>query len=149
MMVESQMGTIPVTAFAFAGDTTFYDAISGQPLPSDYEGYCQVLFRDGRPTIFKTGINGYGERYWVAVGNVPKAEVHFVSYGLTKQPRRMINMTYRAAYWTDGKGAEVVLTLPEHAQLSDAELIAEARRYAEEVGLDLSYGEIVIGEWTE
>jgi len=57
--------------------------------------------------------------------------------------------TYRAAYWTDGKGAEVVLTLPEHAGLSDEELIAEAKRYAEEIGLDLSYGEIVIGEWTE
>ena len=57
--------------------------------------------------------------------------------------------TYRAAYWTDGKGAEVVLTLPEHSALSDEELIAEARRYAEEIGLDLSYGEIVIGEWTK
>lgn len=82
MMVESQMRTIPVTAFQFAGDNTFYDAISGHPLPNDYEGYCQVLYRDG-PTIFKTGINRYGERYWVAVGNVPKKEVQFVSYGLT------------------------------------------------------------------
>ena len=57
--------------------------------------------------------------------------------------------TYRAAYWTDGKGAEVVLTLPGHVHLSDDDLLAEARRYAEEVGLDLSYGEILIGEWTE
>jgi len=57
--------------------------------------------------------------------------------------------TYRAAYWTDGKDAEVVLTLPEHAHLSDEELIAEARRYAEEVGLDLSYGTIVVGEWED
>ena len=57
--------------------------------------------------------------------------------------------TYRAAYWTDGKGAEVVLTLPEHTHLSDEELIAEARRYAEEQDMNLSYGEIVIGEWTE
>lgn len=57
--------------------------------------------------------------------------------------------TYRAAYWTDGKGAEVVLTGPEHAHLSDEELIAEARKEAESAGLDLSYGEIVVGEWTE
>ena len=57
--------------------------------------------------------------------------------------------TYRAAYWTDGKGAEVVLTLPEHAHMSDEELLAEAQRYAEEQGLDLSYGEIVIGEWAD
>jgi len=56
---------------------------------------------------------------------------------------------YRAAYWTDGRGAEIVLTLPEHAHLSDEDLLAEARRYAEEVGLELSYGEIVIGEWAE
>ena len=58
-------------------------------------------------------------------------------------------MVYRAAYWTGGRGAEVVLTLPEHSDMSDEELIAEARRYAEEVGLDLSYGEIVVGEWME
>lgn len=55
--------------------------------------------------------------------------------------------TYRAAYWTDEKGAEIVLTLPEHAHLSDEELLAEAQRYAEEQGLDLSYGKIEIGEW--
>jgi len=58
-------------------------------------------------------------------------------------------VTYRAAYWTDRRGAEVVLTLPEHASLSDEDLLAEARREAERVGLDLTYGEIVIGEWRE
>ena len=57
--------------------------------------------------------------------------------------------TYRAAYWTDGQGAEVVLTLPEHAHMSDKELIAEAQQYAKEIGLDTSYGRIEIGEWTE
>lgn len=55
--------------------------------------------------------------------------------------------TYRAAYWTDEQGAEVVLTLPEHAHMNDEDLLAEAQRYAEEIGLDMSYGEIVIGEW--
>lgn len=60
-------------------------------------------------------------------------------------------MIYRAAYWTDGRGAEILLTLPEHSDMSDEELIAEARRYAEEAGLDFvfSYGEIVVGEWAE
>ena len=58
-------------------------------------------------------------------------------------------MEYRAAYWTDGRGAEIVLTLPEHAHMSDEELIAEARRHAEEQGFDLSYGTIVVGEWIE
>ena len=57
--------------------------------------------------------------------------------------------TYKAAYWTDGKGAEIVLTRPEHAHLSDEELIAEALREAESAGLDLSDGEIVVGDWTE
>lgn len=57
-------------------------------------------------------------------------------------------MAYRAAYWVDrSTGAEVRLTSEEHASLSDEELIAEARRYAEELGdMDLSYGEIVIVE---
>jgi hypothetical protein len=64
--------------------------------------------------------------------------------------RGIIHMaTYKAAYWTDGKGAEVVLTLPEHAHLSNEELIAEALREAEKVGLDMSYGEIVVDDWTE
>lgn len=57
--------------------------------------------------------------------------------------------TYRAAYWTDGQGAEIVLTLPEHAHLSDDDLLAEAMAEAERQGMDLSYGQIVIGIWTE
>src|SRR5690606_3852516 len=63
--------------------------------------------------------------------------------------RRMAKMVYRAAYWTDGRGAEIVLTLPEHSDMSDEELIAEARRYVVDVGLDISNGEIVVGEWME
>lgn len=55
--------------------------------------------------------------------------------------------TYRAAYWTDGRGAEVVLTLPAHADLPDDELRAEAQAEAERAGLDLSYGRIEVGEW--
>ena len=60
-------------------------------------------------------------------------------------------MIYRAAYWTDGRGAEVLLTLPEHSHLSDEELLAEARRYAKEEGFDFvfAYGNIVVGEWEE
>ena len=60
-------------------------------------------------------------------------------------------MVFRAAYWTDGKGSEVLLTLPEHAHMSDEALLAEARRYAEEEGFDFvfSSGEIVVGEWEE
>ena len=39
-------------------------------------------------------------------------------------------MTYRAAYWTDDNGAEVVLTAQEHADLPDEELLAEAQAEA-------------------
>ena len=56
--------------------------------------------------------------------------------------------TYRAAYWTDGRGAEIVLTLPEHKHLSDEDLLTEAMAEAERQGMDL-YGQIVIGEWVE
>ena len=58
-------------------------------------------------------------------------------------------VAYRAAYWTDERGAEVVLTLPEHEHLSDEDLLAEAMAEAERQGMDLSYGQIVIGEWAE
>lgn len=57
--------------------------------------------------------------------------------------------TYRAAYWTDHEGGELVLTGPEHAHLSDEELILEARAEAERADLDLSYGAVLVGDWTE
>jgi len=57
---------------------------------------------------------------------------------------------YRAAYWTGKHGAVIVLTRPEHAHLSNDDLLAEARRYAKKARLDLSYGKIVIGkEWAK
>ncbi|HEX7039624.1 MAG TPA: hypothetical protein VF202_05895 [Trueperaceae bacterium] len=55
--------------------------------------------------------------------------------------------TYRAAYWTDGQGGELVLTAPEHSTLSEEALLAEARAEAERAGVDLSYGRIEIGDW--
>jgi hypothetical protein len=58
--------------------------------------------------------------------------------------------TYRAAYFlsTDTQG-EVVLTTETQSHLSDAELVAAAQHVAEDVGLDLSGGAIVIGDWRE
>lgn len=57
--------------------------------------------------------------------------------------------TYRACYWTDGQVAEVRLTGPENAHLPDDRLEAVARAEAEGMGLDLSYGRLVIGDWTD
>ena len=54
---------------------------------------------------------------------------------------------FRAAYWTDYDGGELLLTGPEHAGLSDDELMAEAWAEAGVLGVDLSDGEIEIGEW--
>lgn len=56
---------------------------------------------------------------------------------------------YRACYWTDDRVAEVRLTGPEHAHLPPEELITSARAEAEKVGLDLSRGRLVIGDWTD
>lgn len=56
---------------------------------------------------------------------------------------------YRAAYIPgapDSTSGGIVLTLPEHADLPDDELLAEARRCMAEIGID---GDPVIGEWTE
>lgn len=58
--------------------------------------------------------------------------------------------TYRACYWvSDDHRADVVLTCEAQAELSDAALYEIAQRNAYEVGLDLSTGELKIGEWTE
>src|SRR5690606_21027824 len=59
-----------------------------------------------------------------------------------------VSAPYRACYWTDGRG-EIRLTGPEHASLSDSELEVVARAEAEHVGLDLSYGHLIIGDWTD
>lgn len=59
-----------------------------------------------------------------------------------------MSTTYRACYWTDGRG-EIRLTGPEHAFLPDADLEAVARAEAEQANLDLSYGRLVIGDWTD
>lgn len=56
---------------------------------------------------------------------------------------------YRACYWQDGAGGEVRLTGPEHARLPDDQLEAVARALAEDVGLDSSFGRLVIGGWTD
>jgi len=60
-----------------------------------------------------------------------------------------MSTTYRACYWTDDRGAEVCLTGPENAHLPDDRLEGVARFEAEGIGLDLSYGRLVIGDWTD
>jgi hypothetical protein len=58
--------------------------------------------------------------------------------------------SYRACYWvSDDHQADVVLTCEYQADLPDEFLFALARRNASEVGMDLSTGSLVIGEWTE
>lgn len=62
--------------------------------------------------------------------------------------------TYRAAYTRQTADyGEILLTLPEHANLSDAELIAEALHYARsadaEAQIELTEDDIEVGDWTE
>lgn len=60
--------------------------------------------------------------------------------------------TYRAAilFSSDRQGS-TVLTLPEHAHLSDAELHAEAQREIDRANIrdQIEDGTIEIGDWTE
>lgn len=72
--------TIEITAFKLRNDPNFYDAMSGHQLPDNYAGYCQVGLSDTTTAIFKTGINEYSERYWIADGNNPKKDFCFGSY---------------------------------------------------------------------
>ena len=56
---------------------------------------------------------------------------------------------FRAVYWTDGQGGEVLLTTEEEAHLSDGELWDIAEAQAAEVELDTSYGDIRLGYWRD
>ena len=60
--------------------------------------------------------------------------------------RRKTGMTQKIVYWFDEKtGAYVELAGTEwDGQLSDEELLLKAREIAKQVGMDLSYGNIVI-----
>lgn len=58
--------------------------------------------------------------------------------------------TYRACYWISSNcQADVLLTCEDQSHMTDDELLKIALRNAGEVGLDLSTGSLVIGEWTE
>lgn len=57
--------------------------------------------------------------------------------------------TFRAAYFVTADGqSDVCLTTPEQSHLSDAELTAAAQAEAGAQGLDLSGGELCIGDYT-
>jgi len=71
---------IQISAFAYQGQPEFYDAITGNALPSSYTGFCQVTMKDGEMATFKTGINQYFERYWLYDGNNPPKPKQFISY---------------------------------------------------------------------
>jgi len=59
-------------------------------------------------------------------------------------------MEYRACYWISDDGqAEVVLTTPEQATLLADDLLAAARREAEDTGLTIDGGTLKIGDWSE
>lgn len=58
--------------------------------------------------------------------------------------------TYRAAMWiSEDKQATVRLTLEDQAALTDDELLDAAKAEAENVGLVLEGGEIIVTTWTE
>jgi len=67
-----------ISSFVLIGESVICDAMTGQELPSDYAGYCMVYFDDGSQSIFETGINSAGERFWWAIGNNPAMEYQFV-----------------------------------------------------------------------
>jgi hypothetical protein len=59
-----------------------------------------------------------------------------------------VKKTYRACYWVaNDRQSDVVLTCEAQANLPDEDLLAIARRNAHEIGLDLSTGELKVGEW--
>ena len=74
------------------------------------------------------------------------AEIMRTGLELYKSQKEEKEMTSKIVYWTDKKtGAYVELAGTKwDGNLSDEELLAKAREVAEQEGMDLSYGEIVI-----
>ena len=59
------------------------------------------------------------------------------------------SITYRAAVATFTAGGEIVLTSPADADLSDADLLAIARKEARFACVDFDSAKIRITEWTD
>jgi hypothetical protein len=58
--------------------------------------------------------------------------------------------TFRAAFTTEtADRGEIRLTGPEHAELTDEQLIEEALDEADRVGLDVDEDNLTIADWTE
>jgi len=54
----------------------------------------------------------------------------------------------RACYWLSAdRQAELLLTGPEHVEMTDSELEAEARAEAVRGDIDLAGGRLIIGDW--
>ena len=63
-----------------------------------------------------------------------------------------MSTTFKAAYLADDGSSTsggFLLTSQEQAHLSDSELLMEAMKEAEAIGLDVSESDITIGDWTE
>lgn len=61
-----------------------------------------------------------------------------------------MSRTYRAAYWiSEDRQGSFVLTGPEHADLPDEALVAEATQELRRAGQPEEPGRIEIGDWTE
>ena len=59
-----------------------------------------------------------------------------------------MTIAYRAAYWiSEDAQHEVVLTLPEHAELSEAKLLSLALEEAHSSGLVVEPGRVEVGDW--
>lgn len=56
--------------------------------------------------------------------------------------------TFRAAYWTDGQ-SDVQLTQWWQRGFSDEQMMRAAESFADEIGLTVGDGKIVIGVYTE
>ena len=63
-----------------------------------------------------------------------------------------MSTTFKAAYLADdgsSTGGGLLLTCPEQAHMSDSELMAEAMKEAENVGIEIVESDVCIGDWTE
>lgn len=62
------MKRVGVSAFSFAGTAAFFNAISGNPLPFDFQGKC-ILYSEQETAVFNTKLIG-NERKWECIGTL-------------------------------------------------------------------------------
>jgi hypothetical protein len=155
------------------GESKLKEQYDDQPEPEDYtitptgplgglygvgqiEGNFLGEFQEWDDAIAAIKADMESNQYWPNIwdvsdhGNwslVTESHPTVGDYGMSQS---FADSTYRAVYWlSSDKQSEIVLTTPGESSLPEEDLLAVARKEAGNIGLDISGGSLVVGDWTE